>query len=442
MVGILFSGMLAIGILFVAFFAIIAEDRTLTKETESALLSQSLLLQKLYTVGGIAALNDSISSQVSSAENDFFLKLTDSDELFVAGNVTSYERLAARNKNEFLIILHKPLSDGILEKNVTGMVVEFEGLSLFLGRDTQNLEIAQWLSDSFAWLMIAILGLVAIASLLIGHYVVTRINRISDIATNIMNTGNLSERIPIDSNWDDLSKLSVVLNRMLEELQDMVHGVKAVSDNIAHDLRTPLTRLRSDLEMFDDPKDKQKLLDEVDNLLSIFHGLLRISDIETAKQKAAFQINQLDVIVEDVIELYEALAEDKQIKIETNVSSCQLLCDRDLLFQAFANIVDNAIKFTPDTGQVSVTLRKDKNHIFFEVCDSGPGIPAEHKEQVTKRFYRVESSRSTAGNGLGLALVAAIVDLHQGKITFIDNHAHQRGNHVGLCACIEMPKIL
>lgn len=442
MVGILFSGMLAIGILFVAFFAIIAEDRTLTKETESALLSQSLLLQKLRAVGGNKALSDSISSQIDSPENDFFLKLADRDNQFIAGNVTSWQQLAARNDNEFSIVLHKPLSDGMLEKNVTGMVVEFEGYSLFLGRDTQNLEIAQWLSDSFAWLMMAILGLVAIASLFIGHYVVTRINRISDIATNIMNTGNLSARIPIDSNWDDLSKLSVVLNRMLEELEDMVHGVKAVSDNIAHDLRTPLTRLRGDLEMFDNPNDKQKLLDEVDNLLSIFHGLLRISDIETARQKAAFQINQLDVIVEDVIELYEALAEDKRIHLDIDVNNCHLLCDRDLLFQAFANILDNAIKFTPEKGQVSVTLRKDKQTIFFEVCDSGPGIPAEHKDQVTKRFYRVESSRSSAGNGLGLALVSAIVDLHQGKLTFLDNHEHHRGNHVGLCACLEMPKIL
>lgn len=304
-------------------------------------------------------------------------------------------------------------------------------------QNSQIQEVKQHVTH-FSRLIIGIMICIVFLSFIIAFYVVNRINRMSDTITNIMNTGNLSSRLAIDSNWDDLSKLSDVINRMLAALEEMVAGVKSVSDNIAHDLRTPLTRLRADLELSDNNKDKDKLLAEVDNILSIFNGLLRIADIETEKQKSAFKNNDVSAIALDVMALYEALAEEKEIKINADIKDCQLFSDRDLLFQAFANVLDNAIKFTPVAGKIVVSLHQTQgDNLCFTVCDSGPGIPKEHIEQVTKRFYRVESSRSSKGNGLGLALVNAVVQLHSGSLSFNNfeaTHSDETKNeNQGLC---------
>lgn len=279
-------------------------------------------------------------------------------------------------------------------------------------------EVTQ-IATKFSGAIIGIMLCIVMLSFVVAFYVVSRINRSSDTITKIMNTGNLSARLEIDSSWDDLSKLSDVINRMLAALEEMVAGVKSVSDNIAHDLRTPLTRLRADLELSNETKDKHKLIAEVDNILSIFNGLLRIADIETEKQKSAFKDNNIAHIANDVLELYEALADDKNILISADINDCQLYSDRDLMFQAFANVLDNAIKFTPVGGKIVLSLHENSNQqLCFSVCDSGPGIPAEHLDQVTKRFYRVESSRTSKGNGLGLALVNAVVRLHGGELSF------------------------
>lgn len=290
----------------------------------------------------------------------------------------------------------------------------------------------------FSRLMIGIMVSIVLLSFIIAFYVVARINRMSHTITHIMNTGNLSSRLELDSSWDDLSKLSEVINRMLAALEEMVAGVKSVSDNIAHDLRTPLTRLRGDLELSNDINDKYKLITEVDNIMSIFNALLRITDIETSRQKSAFKTNNVSDIVHDVMDLYDALADEKQLTIFSDIKDCTLYSDRDLLFQAFANVLDNAVKFTPEGGRVVISLHKTPNgDVCYSVCDSGPGIPLEHLEQVTKRFYRVESSRSSKGNGLGLSLVKAVIRLHDGQLSFSSFNASKTGketkNSSGLC---------
>lgn len=327
---------------------------------------------------------------------------------------------------------------------VSGFIADIEQLSSL--NEAQVEEVKQH-AIGFSSLIIGILICIVLLSFVIAFYVVNRINRMSDTITNIMNTGNLSSRLIIDSSWDDLSKLSEVTNRMLEALEEMVAGVKSVSDNIAHDLRTPLTRLRGDLEMSNETEDKYKLIAEVDNILSIFNGLLRIADIETEKQKSAFKENDVSAIAQDVLALYEVLAEEKSVKVSGDISDCTLYSDRDLLFQAFANVLDNAIKFTPEGGKVVASLMiMPSGEVCFSVCDSGLGIPPEHVEQVTKRFYRVESSRTSKGNGLGLALVNAVVRLHDGQLSFANfgknttDTSPALENHTpGLCCKMTFP---
>lgn len=284
----------------------------------------------------------------------------------------------------------------------------------------KNHDFMRWMGIIAIFFMV----LVILTSYLISRFVVENTNRIAVTAKRIMDTGDLSQRIDVKSRWDDLSYMSAVLNDFLERIEQLMSGIRQVSDNIAHDLRTPLTRLRNNLEEMKKIRERNaediyiydKAIAEADHLLATFNALLRISRIETGKKRGEFRQADLGLIVRDVLELYEPLAEEKNIRISTDISEVPYLCDRDLLFQAFANLIDNAVKFTPMRGNISVSLAADKESVTFIIADSGSGIDDKDKPRVFERFYRAETSRHTPGSGLGLSLVAAAVDLHKGRI--------------------------
>jgi signal transduction histidine kinase len=282
-----------------------------------------------------------------------------------------------------------------------------------LERAIERMWMLGWISIFCALLVVAI-------SFYISDYVVRTINVMSVSASDIIRTGDLSRRIEIDTHWDDLSFLSHVLNDMLWRIEDLMKGVKRVSDNIAHDLRTPLTRLRTRLddikagEVISD-EDREHLIKDADVLLSMFNGLLRIARIESIKEQS-FKPTCLRDLVNAVAEYYEPLAEVRGVGFEVEAEPFDFVCDRDLLFQAIANVLDNAIKFTPEGGEVWVKVLPKKDEVRVEVIDSGPGIQDDDFERVFRRFYRGDKSRNTPGFGLGLSLVSAIVNLHQGTI--------------------------
>lgn len=299
------------------------------------------------------------------------------------------------------------------------------------GRYISETEVA---IDSGTYELILILGILSIISMslvvfisfLISNFVVKRINIIGVTAENIIKTGNLSRRISIDTRWDDLSNLAGILNNLLSRIESSMEDVRRVSDNIAHDLRTPLTRLKNNLENAKKAgnlkeEDIEKLIAEADSLLGTFNALLRITNIEKGKRHSEFQNVSLKQIITDVIELYEPLAEEKNISINRDIENFDLEGDRDLLFQAFANILDNSIKFTPKNGEINISFKNSKKAKIIEISDTGSGVLDEDKNKLFDRFYRGDKSRSSSGSGLGLSLVLAIVNLHKGTITLEDN---------------------
>jgi signal transduction histidine kinase len=301
------------------------------------------------------------------------------------------------------------------------------GSRLLVARDITDIMQSYDRLKLFSVVIISFMLLVILISFFISTFVVTRINKIANTAKEIMDTGDLSRRIEVDSNWDDISYLAKNLNELLTRIESLMEGIRDVSDNIAHDLRTPITRLRGELEGLKNNnlsgEDIDKLVLEVDNILSIFNSLLRIANIEKCKRKQSFKEVDISNILNDVIELYEPLADDKKIGIKKNLEGAfDISGDSDLLFQMFANLIDNAIKFSDKKDSIIITSKNNNDEYEVVIEDSGIGIANDEVEHVFDRFYRVEKSRNTSGSGLGLSMVKAILDLHNAKIKLIDNN--------------------
>ena len=309
-------------------------------------------------------------------------------------------------------------------------------LQLLVGRDIQFLEN---LKDKYFAILLWGAGitiiLAIIGALLFSKIVARRLETINSTCRIVM-AGDLTQRIHSDQSGDGFDKLCLNFNEMLERVESLMYDIKQVSDNIAHDLRTPLTRLKHQLELAleysrnpnKQGTDYQGMIEqsiyEADSLLSTCSALLRIASIETKSVSHSFSNFELRKLIEDAVELYGPIVEEKSIsiKIESIDSNINLLADRDLVFQALVNLIDNAIKYTPDQGEICLSTSESDDRIEIVVADSGPGIPSEFHEKVFQRLYRMESSRSTPGNGLGLSLVSAVAGIHDAELKLEDNH--------------------
>ncbi|WP_372779580.1 ATP-binding protein [Litorivivens sp.] len=285
---------------------------------------------------------------------------------------------------------------------------------------------AKLVSGALTRSLIATIVLGIIGGAIVASRLVRRIDDMNQSLNRIM-SGDLSERIEVHDSHGDFRRMAENLNKMLDKIEQLMLGMRQVSDNIAHDLRTPLTRLRnklSDLQQSSNEPDRvQDLIDEADGLLATFSALLRIAQVESGNPRSGFTQVDVRTILLDVIELYEPLALEKNQTVETDLARVPALSgDRNLLFQAIANLVDNAIKYTPEQGKVMVRLWAQQEQVVIEVADSGPGVSPAERDKVLQRFYRVEASRSEQpGNGLGLSLVNAVVKLHGGSVQLTDN---------------------
>lgn len=307
---------------------------------------------------------------------------------------------------------------------VTGTLADGEVLAI--GRNVDDIsEIADIVRRA---LTLGLLPAFALA-IIIGFVLSLRAhNRLSEVNRRIQHivAGDLRERLPTRGGDDPFDQLAASVNRMLGEIETLIQEIAGISDNIAHDLRTPLTRVRIRLERGREHggtvEELRAVADQaiagLDQSLTIITALLRIAEIEHSRRLAGFSDVRLAPLLREVGDLYDPIAEDKCVTLQVQAANEMTVHgDRDLLFEAIANLVDNAVKFTPDGGYVELALLQRGDMSVIRVSDSGPGIQEIEREAVTKRFYRSDKSRRTEGLGLGLSLVAAIVKLHGFQFT-------------------------
>jgi signal transduction histidine kinase len=298
-----------------------------------------------------------------------------------------------------------------------------DGSILVLGRNNDEIdEIAEIVGRALALGLLPACALALVIGTLLSRRVVARLSDVNRRIQRIV-AGDLRERLPTHGGDDAFDQLAGGVNRMLGEIEALIYEIAGVGDDIAHDLRTPLTRVRVRLER---GRDHATTLEELravadqaivglDQALAIVTALLRIAEIEHGRRLEAFGDVALAPLLREVCDLYEPIAEDKHVTLavaSTGGNEAVVRGDRDLLFEAVANLADNAVKFTPAGGRVELSLARRGGDTVIRVNDTGPGIPETEREAVTKRFYRSDKSRGSGGLGLGLSLVAAIVKLH------------------------------
>jgi signal transduction histidine kinase len=347
----------------------------------------------------------------------------------IAGNIeTLPPQLQADPSPQFISIV-KLHASGPEQQAVRALARGLpDGATLVIGRDEHE----------FSWFVDIVkraLALGLIPTLCLGLAVGVSLSvraqrRVEEVNRRVQRivAGELRERLPTQGTNDPFDKLAVLVNGMLDEIEALIRSVAGVGDDIAHDLRTPLTRVRVSLER---GRHNARSLDELrstvdqaivslDQSLAIITALLRIAEIEHGRRLSGFRNVALAELVREVGDLYEPIAEDKKValvvaaKDEVTVNG-----DRDLLFEAIANLVDNAVKFTPEGGRVELSLSRAANEAVVRVRDTGPGIAASEQELVARRFYRSDKSRGDQGFGLGLSLVTAIVKLHGFRLAIL-----------------------
>jgi signal transduction histidine kinase len=371
-----------------------------------------------------ALINRRVSDQFFS---EWAYLLTDPSLTYIAGNLKSWPTTLHGNQGWDYFTPLDWQSKPIFR---TSYQVLPDGYHLLLGRKMDDLErFGERITTGLASAAGLFLVLAAAAGISTSWRSVARIEAINATSREIIKTG-LRERIPLRGTGDEWDGLAENLNSMLDRIEDLVQSNRQVSDNVAHDLRTPLTRMRGRLEKAyqrqPDLGEYHALIGEViselDEILRTFSSLLRITQIEARDRMAGFRHLDLTEIAREVVELFDPAAEENGATLQLALSDqVNVVGDRDLLFDAISNLVDNAIKYGGRRGWVTVAVSNGADGSLLSVADRGPGIPIEERKLVLRRFYRLESSRSSPGNGLGLSLVAAVANLHGVRIEMADN---------------------
>ncbi len=428
--GMIYAGVFALGTLALAVFLWWSTAGLLDRQTDAAINADTQGLNERYVDGGLLALEDTIEQRLSgNVDDDALYLLTDPALHKLAGNLERLPVTVLREPGWYKLSVERAGHHG--EAEVQHFVLP-AGFHLLVGRDVEvHAQMARLLTDALLWavgvaMLLGTLGALAVR----GLFRIT----LADVSATAeaVSAGDLTRRVRVSGRGDEFDRLAETINDMLTRIALLMDGVREVSNAIAHDLRTPITRARARLEdaasHAASEADLRAAIEraeaDLDGVVAIFNALLRIAEIEAGARRSAFAEIDLAPLLLDLADLYGAVAEERgQMLVAAIPPSLPGFGDRDMIQQAVANLLDNALKFSPEGGTIRLAAEAPPGQgPRITVADMGPGIPPADRARATERFFRGETARSTPGSGLGLALVQAVATLHGGSLRLEDNH--------------------
>lgn len=357
--------------------------------------------------------------------------LTDWQLQPLAGNLAAWPEAEPDAEGWLRVKLQRLTDPDAQPHSILGRKFELSGaFHLFVGRDIEEHGIFRRIMvEAFAWAFLPALVLGVLGGVLIGRYSLKRVEAVRAAAADIV-AGDLTRRVPVTGSGDEFDRLAATINEMLERIGQLMSGMRLVTDGLAHDLRSPLTRARSSIDRAlsrgagsDDYRlALEQTAAELETILRTFESLIQIAQAEAGADRLPRENVDLSALAEDLLEVYQPAAENAGLGVESSIApGLSLTGHRQLLAQAIANLLDNAIKFTPRGGRIALSLAWRGERIELAVADTGPGVPAADRERVLQRFVRLDASRGTPGSGLGLSLVAAVAKLHGATLELGDN---------------------
>ena len=408
-------------ILFAAIYWYAA--RLIEAQIDKTVTSEVAEIQASAGNRGLVGLADAVQLMTDRAPGFYYL-LQDRHGAALAGNLQPMSPIPGVHEIPGIVSSKQGNSFG-----VRGRGVPVDDAYLFVGLSTVELYelhelVFGFLAGLFATILLALAG-----GSLISLRMLRRIEHVARTSREIVQ-GDLKRRLPVNGNDDEFDRLATSLNAMLERIQDLMEDIRQVSNDIAHDLRTPITRLRQRIEhtlrsavtVEAMREAMEATLADVDDILATFGALLRIAQIESGSRKSAFASVDLSQMLQRIAEAYEPVAAEREQSLAAEIApDLAVRGDRELLTQLFANLVENAIRHSPPGARIGLSVRPEGERIEARIVDNGPGIPAQFRQKVFQRFFRLEESRTSQGNGLGLSLVAAVAALHEIALDLDDN---------------------
>ncbi len=401
---------------------------TLEQQLKSSIETEAIRLKTEYDSGGLSELKDEID-EVDGRGSHTLLEygVVDQNGKLIAGSLNNFQPSAG-----WQTVKRTPEANQSVKDLFYIRVMALpNNVWLGVGHDGEYIQNAgEAIIQAFVWDFVLVVFLGATGGLYLSRAFLKKIDCITQ-STQAIIAGDMKHRLPVSKNRDELDNLALVLNQMLDKIGSLIENIQQVSNDIAHDLRTPISHLKFRLEEaakkeFSGGQYKERItyaIEEIDNILDTFSAMLRISQIESGSRRSGFKAVNLSQVVTSVTEALYPVAEEQGKTIHSDIDpDVTLTGDKELLTQLVFNLLDNAILHTPVNAQIKVSLRSSGTQTEVIVADNGHGIAEEHRLKVFQRFYRLEQSRTTPGNGLGLSIVAAIVDLHGGTIALADNN--------------------
>jgi signal transduction histidine kinase len=404
--------------------------RALDAQTDQIIEAEITGLSETYQHLGVQGVAEAVRARALHSDLALYL-LADGLHRPIAGNLDSWPQISAQQNNFVEFDYERPVDGKLETRRARGRVFVLAGdFSLLFAQDVHDRYMTtRMFTTTLPWTVGLILLLGLLGGGLMSRNMLRRLDTINRTSGEII-AGDLTRRVPLTGSGDEFDVLSENLNRMLDRIERLVKGLREVTDSVAHDLRTPLNRLRNRLEESvarlqargNEAGEIERAIAETDKLIGTFNALLLIAETDAGTTRAAMTVLDLTSVAADVAELYEPLAEERKVKLALTPSrDVAIEGNRSLIAQALANLVDNAIKYTPPGGKVQIGARPGADGVELSVADSGPGIPAPDRARVVERFVRLEASRNSPGTGLGLSLVAAVAHFHNAVLDLEDN---------------------